>query len=86
MNAHASFSYAWMSLERNNYTVPHVLNMSFVMVISKIISVDEMKEAVMVKDLSYFDVSNMLQEKNSYAKGISEKSAARFRISKNIRK
>ena len=44
------------------------------MVISKIISVDEMKEPVMVKDLSYFDVSNMLQEKNSYAKGISEKS------------
>ena len=86
MNAHVSFYYVWMYLERKTYTTPHVLNLSFVMVISTFISVDEMKELVTVKDLSYSNVSNMLQEKNPHTKGISEKSVRRFRTSNDIRK
>ena len=56
------------------------------MEISKIFSVDEMKELVTVKDLSYSDVSNILQEKNSNTKAISERSVRCFCTSKNIRK
>ena len=86
MNLHASFCYVWMYLERNPYTTPHVLNLSFIMVISKFISVDEMKEPVILKDFSYSDVINMLQEKNPDAKGISERSVRCFFTSNNIRK
>ena len=70
--------FVWMYLERNTYTMPHVLNLSFIIVISKFVSVDEMKELVIVKDLSYSDVSNMLQEKNQHTKGISQKSVRHF--------
>ena len=69
MNAHASFCYLWMALERNIYTAPNVVNIFFIIAISKFIFVDEMKELVMVKDLYYSDVSNMLQKKNLDAKG-----------------
>ena len=75
-----------MYLERNTYTTPHVLSLSFIMVISKFISVDEMKELVIMKDLSYSDVSNILEENNQHAKGISEKSFRLFCTSNNIRK
>ena len=78
--------FVWMYLERNTYTMPHVLNLSFIIVISKFVSVDEMKELVIVKDLSYSDVTNMFQEKNPHTKGISEKSVRRLRTSNNIRK
>ena len=70
--------FVWMYLERNTYTMPHVLNLSFIIVISKFVSVDEMKELVIVKDLSYSDVSDMLQEKNQHNKGISQKSVRHF--------
>ena len=59
-----SFCYVWRTLERKTYTVPHIVNIFFIMAVSKFIFVDEMKELVIVKDLSYSDVSNMLQEKN----------------------
>ena len=61
---HASFCYVWISLERNAYTAPYVINISFIIVVSKFISVIEMQELVIVKDLSYFGVRNVLQEKN----------------------
>ena len=57
-----------------------------IMAFSKFVSVDEMKELVIVKDLSYSDVSNMLQEKNPDVKVISERSVRRFCSSNNIRK
>ena len=75
-----------MYLERNTYTTPRVLNLSLIMVISKFISVDEMKELVIMKDLSYSDVSNILEEKNPRAKGISKKRVRRFRTSNNMTK
>ena len=75
-----------MSLERRTHTAPHVISVSFIMAVSKFISVDEMKELVIVKDLSYSGASNMLQEKNSDVKGISEISVRRFFTSNNIRK
>ena len=75
-----------MYLEKSTYTIPHVLNLSFLMVISKFISVDEMKELVVVKDLSYSDMSNKLQKKNPHAKEISEKNVRCFRTFNNIRK
>ena len=80
MNAHASFFHVWMYLERNTYTTPRVDILSFATVISKFISVDKMKELVRIKDLSYSDVSIMLQEKNPHAKGISEISVSRYRL------
>ena len=55
--------FVWMYLERNTYTMPHVLNLSFIIVISKFVSVD---------------VSNRLQEKNQHTKGISQKSVRHF--------
>ena len=70
----ASFCFVWMSLERNTYTVTNVVNISFIMAVSKFISVDKMKELVIAKGLPYSDVSNVLQEKNSDAKEISETS------------
>lgn len=72
MHAHASFCYVWISLERNTYTAPHVIIISFIMAVPKFISADAMKGFVIEKDLSYSDVSNMLQEKNPDAKGIKE--------------
>ena len=75
-----------MYLERNTYTTPHILNLSFIIVISKFISVDEMKELLIMKDLSYPNMSNILEEKNPHAKGISEKSVRHFRTSNNMRK
>ena len=75
-----------MSLEINTYTVLQVINISFVMAVSKFISVDKMKELVIVKDLSYSDVGNMLQERNPDVKGVSEASVRHFRTSNNIRK
>ena len=68
------FLYVWMSLERNTYTVPHVVNISISMAVLKFTSVDEMKQLVILKDLAYSDVTNILQEKNPDAKGISERS------------
>ena len=50
------------------------------MAVSKFVSVDEMKELVIVKDLSYSDKSNVLQEKNPEVKGISERSVFILRI------
>ena len=81
-----SFCYVWRTLERKTYTVPHVVNIFFIMAVSKFIFVDEMKELVIVKDLFYSDVSNMLQEKNPDVKGISERSVRHFCTSNNIRK
>ena len=75
-----------MSLERNTYTVPHAINISFIMAVSKFISFNEIRELVIVEDLSYSDVTIMLQEKNPDAKGISEGSVIRFCTSNNIRK
>ena len=81
-----SFCYVWKTLERKTYTVPDVINISFIMAVSKFISVNEMKELVIVKDLPYSDVSNMLQKKNPDVKGISERSVRRFCSSNNVRK
>ena len=86
MNADVSYCYVWKTLERKTYTVPDVINISFIMAVSKFISVDEMKELVIVKDLPYSDVSNMLQKKNPDVKGISERSVRRFCSSNNVRK
>ena len=61
---HASFCYISVLLERNTYTTPHVFSISFAIAVPKFISVIEMQELVIVKDLSYSDVRNMLQEKN----------------------
>ena len=74
------FRYVWKTLERKTYTAPHVVNISFIMAVSKFVSVDEMKELVIVKDLSYSDKSNVLQEKNPEVKGISERSVFILRI------
>ena len=74
-----------MYLERKIYTMPHVGNLSFVMVISKFILVDEMKDLVIMKDLPYSEVSNILQEKNPHAKGICEKSIRQFCTSNKIK-
>ena len=71
---------------KKTYTPPHVVNNSSIMSFSKFISVDEMKELVIVKDLSYSDVSNMLQDKNTDVTRISERSVRRFCTSNNIRK
>ena len=64
---HAPFCYVWVSFERNTYTMPHVINISFLIAVPKFISVIEMQELVIVKDLSYSDVRNILQEKNPEA-------------------
>ena len=61
---HAPFCYVWVSLERNTYTMPHVINISFLIAVPKFISVIEMQELVIMKDLSYSNVRNILQEKN----------------------
>ena len=45
-----------------------------------------MKELVIMKDLSYSDVSNILEEKNLHAKGISKKRVRRFRTFNNMTK
>ena len=74
-----------MYLERKVYTTLHVGNLSFIMVISKFIPVDEMKDLVIVNDLPYSEVSNILQEKNPHAKGISEKSIRHFSTSNDIK-
>ena len=63
-----------------------VIKISFIMAVSKFVSVDEMKELVIVKELPYSDVSNILQENNPDAKGISERSVRRFCTYTNIRK
>ena len=70
-----------MFLERKTYTVPNVVDISFIIAVSKFISADEMKEFVIVKDFPYSDVRNMLQEKNSDAKEISETSVRRSNFS-----
>ena len=59
-----------MSLERNNNTVPHVINISFIITVSNFISAAETQELVIVKDLSYYEERNMLQEKNLVAIGV----------------
>ena len=85
---HASVCYLWMSLERNTYTAPHLINISFIIAVSKFISVIEMQELVIVKDLSYSNVRNkrnMMQDKNPDYEGISERSVRRFCTSNNIR-
>ena len=64
---HAPFCYVWVSLERNTYTMPHVINISFLIAVPKFISVIEMQELVIMKDLSYSNVRNILQEKNPEA-------------------
>ena len=51
LNAHVFFCYVWMSLERKTFTLTHVVNISFIMAVSKFLSVDEMKELVIVKNL-----------------------------------
>ena len=61
---HAPFCYVWVSFERNTYTMPHVINISFLIAVPKFISVIEMQELVIMKDLSYSNVRNILQEKN----------------------
>ena len=75
-----------MTLERKTCTVPYVVNISFIMAVSRFVSDDEIKELVIVKNLPYSDVINMLQDKNSDAKGISEANVMRLRTSNNIRK
>ena len=57
---HAFFCFVWMSLERNTYKGQHVMNNSFIIAVSKFISVIEMKELVTVNDLSYSYVGIML--------------------------
>ena len=64
---HAPFCYVWVSFERNTYTMPHVINISFLIAVPKFISVIEMQELVIMKDLSYSNVRNILQEKNPEA-------------------
>ena len=64
---HAPFCYVWVSFERNTYTIPHVINISFLIAVPKFISVIEMQELVIMKDLSYSNVRNILQEKNPEA-------------------
>ena len=85
VHLHASFCYVWISLERNAYAAPYVINISFIIVVSKFISVIEMQELVIVKDLSYFGVRNVLQEKNPDTERIFERSARHFCTSTNIR-
>ena len=80
------FFYLWKTLEGNTYTAPHVVNIPFIVEVSKFITVNEMRELVIVKDLSYSEVSNMLQERNLGVKGISERSVRHFCTSNNIRK
>ena len=85
---HVSLCYVWMSLERNTYTTPHLINISFIIAVSKFISVIETQELVIVKDLSYSNVRNkrnMMQDKNPDYEGISERSFRRFCTSNNIR-
>ena len=84
---HASFCYVWMSLERNTYTAPYLINISFIIAVSKFISVIEMQELVIVKD-SYSNVRNirnMMEDKNPDYEGIFERSFRRFCTSNNIR-
>ena len=64
---HAPFCYVWVSFERNTYTMPHVINISFLIAVPKFISVIEMQELVIMKDLSYSNVRNILKEKNPEA-------------------
>ena len=45
--------------ERNTYTAQHVINISFIMAVSKFISNDNIKELVIAKDFSYSDVGDM---------------------------
>ena len=85
VHVHTCFCYVWMSLERKAYIMPHVINISFIIAVSKFISVIEMQELVIVKDLSYNDVRNMLQEKNPDAEEISARSVSPFCTYKNIR-
>ena len=73
-----------MTLERKICTVSYVINISFIMAVLQFVSDDEIKELVIVKNLPYPDMINMLQEKNSDAEGISEKSVMRLRTSNNI--
>ena len=73
-----------MTLERKICTVSYVINISFIMAVLQFVSNDEIKELVIVKNLPYPDMINMLQEKNSDAEGISEKSVMRLRTSNNI--
>ena len=68
MHAHANFCYVWIFLERNTYFASRVVDTSFITAISSFMFANEMKELVIVKDLSYSDVRNMLQEKNPDAK------------------
>ena len=64
----------------------YVVNISFIMTVSKFASNDEMKKLLIVKNLPCPDVINMLQEKNSDAKGISKTSVMRPRTSNSISK
>ena len=73
-----------MTLERKICTVSYVINISFIMAVLQFVSDDEIKELVIVKNLPYPDMINMLQEKNLDAEGISEKSVMRLRTSNNI--
>ena len=82
---HAFFCFVRMALERNTYKAPHVKNNSFIMAVSKFISFIEMKEFVIVNDLSYSYMKIMLSEKNPDAEGICERSVRRFCASNNIR-
>ena len=86
MNAHVSFCYVWKTLEKKltprhmsltTLSLWHFQSLSLLM---------RMKELVIVKDLSYSDVSNMLQDKNTDVTRISERSVRRFCTSNNIRK
>ena len=63
----------------------HMSWTSFMITVSKFISVTEMQKLVIVKDMTYSDVRNMLQEKNPDAEGISERSVKSFGTSNNIR-
>ena len=74
---HAPFCYVWVSFERNTYTMPHVINISFLIAVPKFISVIEMQELVIMKDLSYSNVRNILQESRG-AEGVPERSVRRF--------
>ena len=85
VNAHVSFCYVWMYLQRNTYTVPHAINISFIITVSSFISVIEMQELVVVNNLSYCNVRNMLHEKNLDAGEISERSVKLFCNSNNMR-
>ena len=74
-----SFSFVWISLERNTYTMPHFLNLSFNLSWSNERACDSERFVLLWSE-------NKLQEKNPHTKGISKKSVTRFGTFNNTRK